>query len=480
MRLKVPLAGLLAAGLLLGAGTTANAQSAADRAVEAAKQYAGTTLNITWEAGLQSLDPLNFSGPMWEELTGIKINVIEIPITELFTKTLAEHRARTGAFDMLNVVPAWMPDLAAAGALEPLDDLIDKFGYRDELDDIAPVYRDNQMTFRGKIYGLPDDGDVLIMYYRKDLFGDAANKSAFKSRFGYDLAPPTTWAQFRDISQYFTEKSAPDLYGSAMMRSAGLIHYFYEERFRVEGGKFFDADTMKANINNDIAVRVLEEMIDEHQFMPPGVEGWGPIEVLNAWLAGDLAMMGWWPPPGRWSAGYGTDTDALSWLPKSKVAGKVGYALPPGGTPQLAAGFLLSVSADSKNKEAAYLFAQWLNSKEISLKRVQLPFALRDPFRVSHFESAEYKALWPAASDYLETLQAAAKTGLLDLSIRNTFAYEDALTRAITASFGGANPRDALNKAAKEWDDITKRVGVETQKEAYLDWASKPNAYPKR
>ena len=43
---------------------------------------------------------------MWEELTGIKINVVEIPIGELFTKTLAEHRARTGAFDMLNVVPA--------------------------------------------------------------------------------------------------------------------------------------------------------------------------------------------------------------------------------------------------------------------------------------------------------------------------------------------------------------------------------------
>ena len=91
-----------------------------------------------------------------------------------------------------------------------------------------------------------------------------------------------------------------------------------------------------------------------------------------------------------------------------------------------------------------------------------------------------YKALWPAASDYLATLKSAAESGLLDLSIRNTFAYEDALTRAITASFGGADPGEALKKGAKEREASTKRVGVEKQREAYLDWASKPNAYPKR
>src|SRR5918996_952193 len=103
----------LAAALV--APVPARSQTPAEQAVEQARQYAGTTLTITWEAGLQALDPLNFSGPKWEELTGIKIAVVEIPINELFTKTLAEHRAGTGAYDMLNVVPAWIPDLAEAG-----------------------------------------------------------------------------------------------------------------------------------------------------------------------------------------------------------------------------------------------------------------------------------------------------------------------------------------------------------------------------
>jgi multiple sugar transport system substrate-binding protein len=96
----------------------AGAQSAAQRAVDAAKKIcAGNTITIVWEAGLQSLDPLNFSGPKWEQLTGCKVKVVEVPVAEMFTKIMQEYRAGTGAYDALNVIPAWMPDLAQAGAL---------------------------------------------------------------------------------------------------------------------------------------------------------------------------------------------------------------------------------------------------------------------------------------------------------------------------------------------------------------------------
>ncbi len=140
-----------AAAITFSAGSLAWAQSAAERAVEAAKQYSGAEISIVWEAGLQSLDPLNFSGPKWEELTGIKVKVIEVPTAEMFTKILQEHRAGTGAYDALNVIPSWMPDLVKAGALEELDAYVDKYGFRDELQKIAPTYRDNQMTVDGKI-----------------------------------------------------------------------------------------------------------------------------------------------------------------------------------------------------------------------------------------------------------------------------------------------------------------------------------------
>lgn len=454
------------------------AQSAAQRAVEAARQYAGETLNITWEAGLQAFDPLKHSGPIWEELTGVKINVVAIPIYELFTRTMAEHRAGTGAYDMLNVVPAWMPDMIEAGVLEPLDAYIDKHGNREELQDIAPAYRDNHMTYGNQIYGLPDDGDVFLLYYRTDLFGDPDNQAAFREAYGYELAPPETWDEFYDISKFFTDTGGGDLYGSALILSPGLVHYLYEMRLRTAGGTFFDPDTMDAQINSNIAVAVLEDMVRQLDNMPPGAAGWGPIEVLNSWLAGQLAMQIWWPPPGRWSAGHGVDTDALSWPPESTITGNVGYALPPGGHPELAAGFALSVSSDSRNKELAYLFAQWLNSRDFSITRVTLPYTVRDPFRTSHFNSARYQSLWPAAKDYLATLETAAEKGLLDLSIIDTFAYEESLTRAVVAALSGQDARTVLDQAAEEWNRITEEIGVDEQREAYQIWVSRPGAYP--
>ncbi len=466
------------AAMALALSGQASAQSSAERAVEAAKQYAGATLNVFYEAGLQPLDPKNFTGPMWEELTGIKINVIEAPLDEMFTKIMQAHRAGSGAYDVLNVVPNQMPDLAFAGVLEPLDDWVEQYGYRDELATIAPVYRDNQMMVEGTTYGFPDDGDVLVLYYRRDLFEDPDNMAEFKAKHGYDLAPPKTWQQFNDIGQFITDKYAPDIYGAGMLRQPGNAQYLFQERFRVEGGKFFDGETMAATINSEAGVKVFTEMVEANKFMPPGVEQWGFIEAFNAFLSGDIAMTISWPPVGRWAAGYGKGTEALAWIPETKVADKIGYALPPGGTPELAVGFSLAVASGSSNKEAAYLFIQWMNSEEISLQRVQLPFALRDPFRDSHFTSEEYRSRWSNAGDYLDTLKAGAETGLLDLSLIQTDRYEEGIRQAISRLWAGDDPQEILDDLAESWDELTERIGLEKQKRAYLDWAGKPNAYP--
>ncbi|MGI9387845.1 MAG: extracellular solute-binding protein, partial [Methyloligellaceae bacterium] len=286
------------------------------------------------------------------------------------------------------------------------------------------------------------------------------------------------WDEFAETAQVLTDKYAPDMYGAAMFRDAPYTQWMFQERFRTEGGKFFDEETMKATVNSEVGVRVFTEMREENKFMPPGVEAWGFVENLAAFLAGDTAMTVSWPPYGRWAAGYGTDEEALSWVPKSEIAGKVGYALPPGGHPQLAAGFSLSVSSSSKNKEAAYLFIQWLNSEDVSLERVQLPYALRDPFRDSHFASDEYRSRWPEAPEYLDALQQGAVSGLLDLSLIQTDKYEEALRQGVSRLWAGEDPQAILDDVAAQWDTVTEKIGADKQKEAYAEWASRPNAYP--
>lgn len=453
---------------------------AAQRAVEGAKKYAGITLTIEYQAGLQALDPLNYSGPLWEKLTGIKIKVVEVPLPEVFSKIMLDYRSGGGGFDVVDVVPSWMPDLAQAGALEPLDAYVDQYGYRDELKQIAPTFRDNWMVFNGKIYAFPDDGDVLILYYRKDVFSDAGTRLAFKSKFGYELAPPKTWKQFSEIGGFLTEHlKEQGIYGASATRDPAFAQYMFQERFRNEGGKFFDAETMKSTINNLTGVRVLTEMREENRFMASGVEAFKFAENLAMFQTGQSAMTISWPPVGRWAAGYGANEKALAFVPASKVVGKVGYALPPGGHPELAIGHALSVASTSKNKEAAYLFIQWMNSEEISAKRVQLPYTLRDPFRTSHYSNPEYLAKWPDAKDYLDTLKKASETGLFDLSLIQTDKYEEVLRLGFSRLWAGEDPKGILDDLARQWDAITQRVGVEKQRTVYAAWKAKPGAYPK-
>jgi multiple sugar transport system substrate-binding protein len=365
--------------------------------------------------------------------------------------------------------------MVANEAVEPLDPYIDKNGVRSEFDDVNPAFKD-WMSYNGKIYGLVVDGDVLVTYFRKDLLEDPENQKAFKEKYGRALAPPKNYTEFGDIACFLTEKHQPKIYGAGVINT-GYTHFFFSERFRNYGGRFFDPETMKATVNSEAGVKALTEMIEQNKCMAPGIETWGFAENLSALNAGEIAMTISWPPLGRWTQGVNIEDKALSWVPKTTVADKIGYAINPGGHPQLASGFISGVSPDSKHKDAAYLYVQWMHSKSQSLQNVMKPVGLRDPFRYSHYDSPEYQNLWPGAKDYLKTLKDGAAAGYADISVIETFKYQDAMARAVNAAIGGEDPKTALDNMAAEWDQITQSVGVDKQREAYKVWAAKPSAY---
>ena len=41
----------------------------------------------------------------------------------------------------------------------------------------------------GKLMAIPQYWNAPMYFYRKDLFSDSKNKSDFKAKYGYDLAP---------------------------------------------------------------------------------------------------------------------------------------------------------------------------------------------------------------------------------------------------------------------------------------------------
>jgi multiple sugar transport system substrate-binding protein len=159
------------------------------------------------------------------------------------------------------------------------------------------------------------------------------------------------------------------------------------------------------------------------------------------------------------------------------VAGKVGYSVMPMGHSLHNAGFSLSVSTNSPNKEAAYLYLQWMTSPTVSLERVMLPYALRDPYRLSHYSSEEYRARWANAGAYLDTLQAAADTCLLDIVMPGSNEYHVALDQMVTAAQGGTSVADALAQGNAAFNEITDRIGRDSQKAAYQEFLALKGSY---
>ena len=450
----------------------------AEAAVAAAQQYSGVTLNYLSEAGLMAEGPKVFSGPKWEELTGIKVNVVDKPFPELFPTMVQEHIAATGALDVVDVVPAWLADMVTQGVIEPLDPFIEKYMNPADLEDFHPVYR-SLMNYGGNIYGLFDDGDTFLLYYNRELFDNPDYQASFEEQFGRPLAPPATWDEYDEVQGFFTEQGGGEWWGGASQRNPLQVYHWWMVEFRERGGKFFDEETMDATLDSAAGIDTLNRMLASNKTMPPGVEEWDFVKVFDAWMSGKLAMVGGtWPPFGRFSERYGADTVQMEWLPPSQVADKVSYAPLPGGYSSLASGFILSVSADSANKDAAYLFAQWMNSPTVSLERVMLPYTLRDPFRLSHYSSEAYRALWDNAGEYLDMLQEQTNTALLDIIMPGSQEYHTAIEQMWGAAQGGTAPEQAAADANAAFNAITDRIGRDAQRTAYQEYLKLGNVYP--
>ncbi|SEF06714.1 carbohydrate ABC transporter substrate-binding protein, CUT1 family [Rhizobiales bacterium GAS188] len=461
------------------ASTEGPTDGSAFRAVQAAQRYKGkgVTLNLTYEAGLQALEPKNFSGPLWQGLTGINFNVVELPHPDQYSKPIAEHIANSGAYDVLDIEPAWIPALANGGAIVPIDDYVAKYMNLSDLDDYHPLYKSITL-YKGKRWGAFDDGDQFALYYRKDIFEDPKLKSAYQAKFGKPLALPATWDDYSQVAQFITDQLAPNVYGAAHFRKFGSPgnQFSFLQQFRANGGKFFDAD-MKAQLATQAGITTLDQMIAQNKASIPGNNDLDAVAQWAAWLQGKVAMIFSWPPTGRISSNYAQRDKAINFIPQSSIADKVGYAVMPGGNGEMASGYVRALAAGSANEEAAYLFMQWVSAPPLSLVRTMLPYTLRDPYRLSTYKSEQYRALWPAAKDYLITLCECSNTAVVDMIMPGWQDYALTIDRMCTSVWGGQDPKAALQGAAAEWDAVTKRLGIDAQKAAYQQFLQIPGSY---
>ncbi len=415
--------------------------------VNAQKPYAGETITVAVHAVPHATGVYMFQ-EAFERKTGIKVEVIEMAPEVIYEKQMTEFFAESGAYDVVQFNPAWIADYSHH--LEPLEPLAEQYDLDFQLDDIMPIFLDLYCSWEGVWYGMPWDGDTWMLYYRRDLFDE------------HGFSTPQTWEEYREIAEYFAgwdwSGDGVTNYGSASYLKRGRTYWTFLARFAGFGGNYFDED-MNPLINSPVGIEALENLLETIPHEPPGALDYSYMEVRTAYVKGDVAMVLQWTCVGK----------AAEDPVESEIVGKTGYAVLPQERTMVAGGWNLGIPRYSEKKGAAIQFIHFITHPDISLDIVIDPATSLDPYRVTHFVSPKFRASWPAAGEYLDAIEANLEQGFPDLQIPGAAEYMDVLDYQLTLAYAGEKTaQEALEDTAREWVEITRRLGFEEQKSAWL------------
>ena len=141
-------------------------------------------------------------------------------------------------------------------------------------------------------------------------------------------------------------------------------------------------------------------------------------------------------------------TRRSSWVPKTTVADKVGYCDQSGRPFGTGLGLHLRRFARQQEQGCGLsLCAVDASARIRALKNVMKPVGLRDPFRISHYANRPtIRTLWPRCDGLSEGAEGWRGRRLCRLLVIETFKYQDAMSRAVSAAIGGEDPQGGTRR----------------------------------
>jgi len=307
-------------------------------------------------------------GNMYEKETGVKVNVVEEPWGSFYDRVSAEWAAQGDAFDMVVGDSQWVGQGVTQGHYVELTDFFKENGnIQDTVTPATLKFYGEYPVGSGKVWAYPTEGDAVGWAYRKDLFEDPAEMEAFKAKYGYDLAVPTTWAQLRDIAEFFTRPDNPKngvKYGVGVYTQKdydGMIMGYQNVMFSYGAYWFGDGYQVEGVVNSDAAVEALKFYQELFKFAPPGTSNAFYAEMNDAFISGQAAMV----------MNYFAFFPALANPGVNPFADKTGFfsgpAGPNGDRFVSLGGQGLSVNSyvSDERKQASLDFIKWFSQKTV-------------------------------------------------------------------------------------------------------------------
>lgn len=349
----------------------AEAEKPAWSLAEAAKPYQGKTIRLIGEdyPPLQAIEKMK---PDFEKVTGIKVEVERYEAEAVLQKIAFDLNSKTGRYDLIIQVYFDMGRLVTQKQVRPLDDFVSNPSLHNPKFDpersLFPVWK-TMGWYEGKPYGYPTMVLTMYTWYRKDLFEDPKESEAFKAKYGYDLAAPADWKQYKDIAEFFT-RSNQGFYGTLIQGKKHMalwqeyINFLYSF-----GGAIMDTTAPSQYgpivINSPEAVEATEYYKSLLKYSPPDALNFTWDDALALMQQGKVAMCLMWT-----DSTYGLEDPD-----QSKVAGKMGYAMAPegkAGRVHQIGGQSYYIPITSKNPEAAYLFIEWMMRADNQIQQQKL------------------------------------------------------------------------------------------------------------
>jgi len=395
----------------------------------------------------------------FEQLSGIKVELVPIPDDSLYDKVMAEFISGNVSFDALQFFSPWLGDFAAPGFLYQLNDLAAKWSL--PLDDFYDTYRLNYGYFNGKMYGVPFDCDIQMVHLRKGYVEKVLGGPIDKAQ-----SVPTYDELIRLSAEL--NKVAPGVSGVGLMAAPGFWATYTWEHIAAQAGMMlFDSD-WKPIFNGEEGMKGLEIIMELSKNANPGFAGAGWPENRAAWLGGQVATNISWQDSG---------TQAMR-PDQSQIVGDFVTIYEPriaGGrfAPPNIAGSTSVVTAAAQNPEGAFLMLAFLTTSSIMAMNEANANGVAPGYR-SVLENKNLQAVSQPAEVWGKSLDFAWCSPRVPGALPIEMAIGNEINRAVV---GKITPKQALDNAAKAVEKIMKQNGFYKGKDPVDYEATLPGLY---
>lgn len=269
--------------------------------------------------------------------------------------------------DVVRILTTDVPGWVDMGLLLPLDGLVAKAGGKELLKDFSP-FLVKAMTIKGKLYGIPHEGDALVIYYNTDLFKQAGLNPD---------KPPTTFEEFVEAAKRLT-RPAEGRWAFGMLAHPSIANIWMQSWFLANGSDFFNDDYTDPLVDSKAGIEAFKfyvELYTKYGVVPPGPTDVDYAAQVNLFSQQKVAMV---------VGPFATYGGILAANPALK--GKVRMMAFPGKVKTSSGrGTVFSIATGSKHQAEAFKLIEFINRPENQLKFYRE--ATMMPTRLSVFKS---------------------------------------------------------------------------------------------